>query len=233
MDVCIVYQLTVLCKTYIWSYWDLRDIMISVRLFWSDNDLEISLNTNQRPFSWNERHFSPSDCFRCYNLNSWWTSDALYMAPRNLVNIGLGNDLSPFRPPEPLWTFCLLVPWERLNSLCPSDAIWRHRSRSTLAQVMACCLTAPSHYLKQCWLIISTDQWCLRVTSPEIPKPSITKISFNWLKFLSNLPGANEFREIPIEENAFENVFKMTSILSQPQCVNSLWPSDVILHHGP
>ena len=32
-------------------------------------------------------------------------------------------------------------------SLRPSDAIWRHRSGSTLAQVMACCLTAPSHYM--------------------------------------------------------------------------------------
>ena len=42
-----------------------------------------------------------------------------------------------------------------LNSLWPSDAIWRHRSGSTLAQVMACCLKAPSHYLNQCWLIIS------------------------------------------------------------------------------
>ena len=41
------------------------------------------------------------------------------------------------------------------NSLRPSDTIWRHRSGSTLAQVMACCLTAPSHYLNQCWLIIS------------------------------------------------------------------------------
>ena len=39
-------------------------------------------------------------------------------------------------------------------SLWPSDAIWRHRSGSTLAQVMACCLTAPSHYLNQYWLII-------------------------------------------------------------------------------
>ena len=29
------------------------------------------------------------------------------------------------------------------------------RFGSTLAQVMACCLTAPSHYLKQCWLIIN------------------------------------------------------------------------------
>ena len=44
------------------------------------------------------------------------------------------------------------------NSLCPSDAISRHRSRSTLAQVMACCLTTPSHYLNQCWIIISKVQ---------------------------------------------------------------------------
>ena len=42
-----------------------------------------------------------------------------------------------------------------INSLGPSDAIWRQKSGSTLAQVMACCLTAPSHYLNQCWLIIS------------------------------------------------------------------------------
>ena len=45
------------------------------------------------------------------------------------------------------------------NSLRPSDAIWRWRSRSTLAQVMACCLTAPSHYLNQCWLMISEVLW--------------------------------------------------------------------------
>ena len=42
-----------------------------------------------------------------------------------------------------------------LNPLWPGDVIWRQGSRSTLAQVMACCLTAPSHYLNQCWLIIS------------------------------------------------------------------------------
>ena len=37
----------------------------------------------------------------------------------------------------------------RFNSLWPSDSIWWHSSGSTLAQVMACCLTAPSHYLSQ------------------------------------------------------------------------------------
>ena len=41
-----------------------------------------------------------------------------------------------------------------LNSLWPSDTTWRHGSGSTLAQVMACCLTTPIHYLNQCWLII-------------------------------------------------------------------------------
>ena len=44
-------------------------------------------------------------------------------------------------------------------SFGPSDAIWRGRSWSTMVQVMACCLTAPSHYLNQCWLIIGTVLW--------------------------------------------------------------------------
>ena len=45
------------------------------------------------------------------------------------------------------------------NSLGPSDTIWRQRSESTLAQAMASCLTAPSHCLNHCWLIISGVLW--------------------------------------------------------------------------
>ena len=45
------------------------------------------------------------------------------------------------------------------NSLWPSDVRWRHGSGSRLAQVMACCLTAPSHYLNRCWLIINKVHW--------------------------------------------------------------------------
>ena len=37
-----------------------------------------------------------------------------------------------------------------LINLWPSDAIWQHRSLSTLALVMACCLMTPNHYLNQC-----------------------------------------------------------------------------------
>ena len=52
----------------------------------------------------------------------------------------------------------LFHPWlpTTINSLWPSDAIWCNRSGSTLVQVMACCLAAPSHYLNQCWLIINS-----------------------------------------------------------------------------
>ena len=77
--------------------------------------------------------------------------------------------------------------FDLINSLRPSDAIWRHRSGSTLAQVMACCLAAPSHYLNHCWLIISKVQWhssegnFVRDTSATI------HLKLNW-----NLPWANE-----------------------------------------
>ena len=50
---------------------------------------------------------------------------------------------------------CYLISLTNKYSLWPSDAIWRQGSWSTLAQVMACCLTAPNHYLNQCWLVIS------------------------------------------------------------------------------
>ena len=47
--------------------------------------------------------------------------------------------------------------FQSFKSLWPSDATWWQRSWSTLAQVMACCLVAPSHYLNQCqwWLLIN------------------------------------------------------------------------------
>ena len=48
------------------------------------------------------------------------------------------------------WT----VDSQNVNSLWPNDIIWWHRFVSTLAQVMACCLMAPSHCLNQYWFII-------------------------------------------------------------------------------
>ena len=80
-----------------------------------------------------------------------------------------------------------------VNSLWPSDATWQQRSGSTLAQVMACCLTAPSHYLHQCWLFISKVQWhssLCNFTSDTYLSQQSLKITY--LKSYSNLPGANE-----------------------------------------
>ena len=48
-----------------------------------------------------------------------------------------------------------------VNSLWLIDVIWQHRFGSTLTQVMACCLMAPSHYLIQCWLIIMYIYICV------------------------------------------------------------------------
>ena len=39
------------------------------------------------------------------------------------------------------------------------DATWQHRPGSTIAQIMACCLTSPSHYLNQRWLFVKGFVW--------------------------------------------------------------------------
>ena len=46
-----------------------------------------------------------------------------------------------------------------LNSLWPRDDIWHHMSLSTLVQVMASCLTAPSRNQNQCWRFITMVLW--------------------------------------------------------------------------
>ena len=84
---------------------------------------------------------------------------------------------------------------KHINLLWPSDVKWWHKPVSTWAQVMARCLTAPSHYLNQCWHIISKVHWhSSEPISREILQPSITKINWKvtYLKFHLNLSGVNE-----------------------------------------
>ena len=66
-----------------------------------------------------------------------------------------------------------------LEPVLPSAAIWPQSFRSTLARVMACCLTAPSHYLNQCWLIIS--EILLKANSPEMFNISINGMSLKMI----------------------------------------------------
>ena len=88
------------------------------------------------------------------------------------------------------------------NSLWPGDAIWWHKSELILAQVMACCLTAPSHHPNQCWLLIKRSSGIhLKAISHKIPpQPSIIKMRFkiDYLKFNLNLLGANDLTHLPL-----------------------------------
>ena len=80
-----------------------------------------------------------------------------------------------------------------VNSLWPSDTIWWHRSGSILAQVMACCLTAPSHYLKQSWFTVKGILWHSPNSMISIHK-MILKNTF--VKLRPYLWEANEFISI-------------------------------------
>ena len=92
---------------------------------------------------------------------------------------------------------CYISAITEINSW-PSDAIWRHSSGSTLSQVLDCSLTAPSHYLNQYWLIISKVHW--HSSEGNFAKDTSAtnhydKLEISFLKFLWNLPGANELTE--------------------------------------
>ena len=61
------------------------------------------------------------------------------------------------------------------------------RSESILAQVMACCLTAPSHYLNQCLLIISHHVlWHSPQTSGQFHKKCSRYLSLTSLQWRDN-----------------------------------------------
>ena len=74
---------------------------------------------------------------------------------------------------------------------CGLDKTQKHRS--TLAQVMACCLTAPSHYQNKCWLIIN-HQITISQNIPQQAQPSIAQIilKVNYPKLHSNLQETSE-----------------------------------------
>ena len=84
-----------------------------------------------------------------------WKRIRLSFISKSCLKIGLQNLVTSFRNGNLTVGLSAL----HINSLGPCDAIWRQRSGSTLAQVMACCLTAPSHYLNHCRLIFSKVEW--------------------------------------------------------------------------
>ena len=99
-----------------------------------------------------------------------------------------------------------------INSLWLRDAIWRYRHGPTLAQVMACCLAAPSHCLNQCWLIISK---VLGHSTEDI--------------IIRRFEDTNQWRKIE------DCIFKITLRFPRGQWVHSLSLRDAIwrYRHGP
>ena len=96
------------------------------------------------------------------------------------------------------WVLTYLVKGD-LISLWPSDAIWGHKSQSTLAQVMSCFLKAPSHYLNQCWFLFSEVLW----HSPENNFTASTPLIIGPIKFINY-------------------TFRITATFPRGQCVNEV-----------
>ena len=88
----------------------------------------------------------------------------------------------------------LSVSWF-LNSLWPSEAIWLHKTWSTLVQVMACYLKASSHYLSKYWQTVHVVLWCHQ-SAFHLNYDNIFSLRWVWklliLRLQPYLPGANE-----------------------------------------
>ena len=77
------------------------------------------------------------------------------------------------------WLMCYI--WSTSIILCLGDAIWRHRSGSTLVQAMACRNKATSRYLSQCWLITSKVKWHL--STDNYTRDSFKSPWGQWMKY--------------------------------------------------
>ena len=86
----------------------------------------------------------------------------------------------------------MMMVWCYSTKTSTNTVLISHRSVSKLAEVMACCPMAPSHYLNRFWLIVSKVQW--HSSEGIFARDALAnKISFkfSYWKFHSNLTGAN------------------------------------------
>ena len=93
--------------------------------------------------------------------NTWMQAIYMYATSKILkyISVRTGQICGPDNNKSTVHGFSTTNITQIINLLWPRDAIWRNMSGSTLDQVMAWCLTAPSHYLNQCWLIICYVMW--------------------------------------------------------------------------
>ena len=150
---------------------------VALLAYGQDNLNTLRLRQDGRPF--------PDDIFKCSSLNENVLISikiSLKFVPKGQINnitalvqimawCWPGN--KPLSEPMLLCVQMHVTQALWVYSLRPSDAIWRQWSWTTLAQVMACCLMAPSHYLNQYWLIISKVLWQAPVGYFKKDTPSI------------------------------------------------------------
>ena len=139
--------------------------------------------------------FDTADC-------SWWQIACWFPI------LDIPVDILPLT--DTFWRWNLISAWKdsdvsqhiivllyqpNLILLWPCNAIWWHTSGSTLDQVMACCLMAPSHYLNQCWHISKGVLWYspennFSENTPDIN--SANRFEIKILKLFPHFPWANE-----------------------------------------
>ena len=78
------------------------------------------------------------------------------------------------------WNKVIFILYSTLNSLRPSDVIWQHRSGSTLAQVMTCCPTAPSHHRNHHWGPLALSWGQIHHNSMGYCKKDVTPLLMHW-----------------------------------------------------
>ena len=149
----------------------------TLNIFWKHYIYIAKMTRKLVAKKWATKFDFATDCYHHYNDVTWASWRTKSPAALCLINsllrlITKTNKISYYRRPmdfphkgSVMWEVCLrhggiiymyttLVAsmlWTCINSLRPSDTIGRHSPGSTLAQVVACCLAAPSHYLNRCW----------------------------------------------------------------------------------
>ena len=109
-------------------------------------------------------------------------------------SININAEVHPMSINQSICTWSLNFCWFGMLTFWPSDAIWRQRSGSTLAQVMAYFWRHQAiTWTNADWSSVKSNDIHIRAISQEMPQPSIIKIylKITCLKFHSNFPAAN------------------------------------------
>ena len=141
-----------------------------------------------------------------------------------------------------LWAFMYCIPYGHLCIVYiqlywyDNKHFWIEIEIETLAQVMACCLLATSHYLNQCWLIISKFLCHLPESNFTVSAQAIVlyELEIILMESLPHLPGANELNSRELVGQSSWLVFSMGVWFIQIYVAQAThgpnnWPSLTIL----